>query len=89
MNVSLFLQAQEELELFLSEDHTFEEYCAEVVKYYQLQVEMPMNLEHTITMGIFDMHRGEFIGALVHSAKNLKEQLIVRMTQDYQEMCKR
>lgn len=50
---------------------------------------MPMNLEHTITMGIFDMHRGEFIGALVHSAKNLKELLIARMTQDYQEICKK
>jgi len=48
-----------------------------------------MNLEHTITMGIFEMQRGEFIGALVHSAKNLKEQLLARMTQDYQEMCKK
>ncbi|XP_034234713.1 dynein heavy chain 7, axonemal isoform X2 [Thrips palmi] len=82
-------EAQEELEVFLSEEHNFEEYCAEVKKYYKLQVEMPMNLEHTITMGIFDMHRAEFIGALVHSAKNLKEQLLARMTQDYQEMCKK
>lgn len=77
------------MEKFLSEEHTFEEFCTEVEKYYQLQIEMPMQIEHTITMGIFDMQRGEFISALVHSAKNLKEQLLARMTQDYQEMCKK
>jgi dynein heavy chain len=83
-----FLQAQEEVEKFLAEDHTFDEYKVQVALYDSLMKEIPIQLAHVITMGLFEMHREELISTMVTQARNLRDQLIARLTRDYQNLCK-
>lgn len=49
---------------------------------------IPIELEHVIKMGLFEMHREDLISTLVAQAKNLRDQLTARLTKDYQAMCK-
>lgn len=51
-------------------------------------VEIPIELSHVITMGLFEMHREELIGTMVTQAKFLRDQLLSRLTKDYQTLCK-
>jgi len=84
----IFFQAQEALDAFLEQDHVLEEFAQEVQKYHDLETEIPFIFQHTVTMGIFEMHREDFVAILAQSAKNLKEQVLTRMTQNYQKNCK-
>lgn len=71
---------------FLNADpeKTFEEYCAESVKYVELAREIPSRLEGTIVIGMYQMQRGELIIALIGAATRLANTLLRRMTEDYQ-----
>lgn len=81
-------EAQEEVEKFLSEEHTFDEYVEKILYYKEIQDNIPIRMQHVITMGMYDMHREELIKTLVSAAEALGEMLITRCTKDYQNMCK-
>lgn len=81
-------EAQEEVEKFLSEEHTFDEYVDKILYYKEIQDNIPIRMEHVITMGMYDMHREELIKTLVSAAEALKDLMIARCTKDYQTMCK-
>ncbi|KAI5631027.1 dynein heavy chain and region d6 of dynein motor domain-containing protein [Phthorimaea operculella] len=69
-------------------EKTFEHYCDESLKYYDLSKEIPVVLENTIIEGMFKMQRGDLILALKQSATKLANQLFKKMTDDYQRMMK-
>lgn len=77
-----------EVEKFINGERTFEEYCAEAVKYVQLAAEIPSKLEGTIVIGMFQMQRGELITSLKSAATRLANTLLRRMTEDYQTTIK-
>lgn len=65
-------------------EKSFEEYCAESVKYVELAKEIPSKLEGIIVIGMFQMQRGELINSLRSAATRLANTLLRRMTEDYQ-----
>ncbi|CAB3230574.1 unnamed protein product [Arctia plantaginis] len=77
-------QSMEEVQTFLNSEKTFEDYCAEAVKYVELAREIPSKLEGTIVIGMFQMQRGELITSLRTGATRLANTLLRRMTEDYQ-----
>ncbi|KAI4465685.1 dynein axonemal heavy chain 7-related [Holotrichia oblita] len=81
-------EAVEEVEKFLSGEHTFDDYVEKILYYKEIQDNIPTKMEHVITMGMYDMHREELIKTLVGAAEALKEMLLTRCTKDYQNMCK-
>lgn len=81
-------QAQELIDKFLAEEHTFDDYKQQVAIYDSLTKEIPIQLAHVVTMGLFEMHREELINTMVSQAKSLRDQLITRLTRDYQNLCK-
>lgn len=81
-------QAQEELDKFLSGEHSFEEYKEKVAMYDSLYKNIPIEIPHVITMGLFEIHRDELINTMVTQAKSFRDQLISRLTRDYQALCK-
>lgn len=76
------------MDKFLAEDHTFDEFKQQVAIYDTLMKEIPIQLAHVVTMGLFEMHREELINTMVSQAKNMRDQLISRLTRDYQNLCK-
>lgn len=76
------------MENFINSDpeKTFEEYCAESVKYVELAREIPSKLEGTIVIGMFRMQRGDLITSFRGAATRLANTLLRRMTEDYQNM---
>lgn len=81
-------EALEDVEKFLSGDHSFDDYVERILYYKEIQDNIPTKMEHVITMGMYDMHREELIKTLVGAAEALKEMLLTRCTKDYQNMCK-
>lgn len=87
MNMNI-LQAQEELDKFLSVEHPFEEFVPLILKYHNLAQEIPCKAEHVVTMGMYEMRRDDLIHTMVSQAQDLRKQLLVRMTHDYQALCR-
>lgn len=87
-NNNVVLQSMEEVQTFLNGENTFEDYCAEAVKYVELAREIPSKLEGTIVIGMFQMQRGELITSLRTGASRLANTLLRRMTEDYQTKVK-
>ncbi|KAF9409411.1 hypothetical protein HW555_011235, partial [Spodoptera exigua] len=84
------LRSQSKVDAFINSDpvKTFEEFCAEAVKYVELAKEIPSKLEGTIVIGMFQMQRGELINSLRSAATRMANTLLKRMTEDYQLMIK-
>ncbi|XP_050670474.1 dynein axonemal heavy chain 7-like [Leptidea sinapis] len=81
-------ESSSEVEEFVQSipEKSFEEYCAEAVKYVNIAREIPSKLEGTIVIGMFQMQRGDLISSLRGAATKLANQLLRRMTEDYQNM---
>jgi hypothetical protein len=82
------MQAQEELDKFLSVEHPFEEFVPLILKYHGLAQEIPCKAEHAVKMGMYEMHRDELIQAMVRQAQDLRDQLLTCMTHNYQALCR-
>lgn len=76
------------METFLGEEHTFEEYVEMILGLKETGVNIPLKMEHVITIGMYDMHRPELIKALCSAEEQLREMLLERMSKDYQFKCK-
>ncbi|PSN56752.1 Dynein heavy chain 7 [Blattella germanica] len=81
-------EAQEAVNEFLSTEHPFEDFVPLVLNYHQLSLDIPCKVDHTVTMGMYEMHREDLIDTLVSQARFFRDQLLARMTHDYQTLCK-
>jgi hypothetical protein len=82
------MQAQEELDNFLSMEHPFEDFVPLILNYHELAQEIPCRAEHVVIMGMYEMRRDDLIQAMVRQAQDLRDQLLARMVCDYQTLCK-
>jgi hypothetical protein len=82
------MQAQEELDKFLSVEHPFEEFVPLILRYHNLAQEILCKAEHVVTVGMYEMRRVDLIHTMVSQAQDLRKQLLVRMTYDYQTLCR-
>uniref|UniRef100_A0A6Q2WPZ0 Dynein axonemal heavy chain 7 n=1 Tax=Esox lucius TaxID=8010 RepID=A0A6Q2WPZ0_ESOLU len=82
-------QAQEDVEQFLSEQHSFPEIMSEVSRYQQLAEEIQYSSSKVVRLGMFEVHSHELILGLLRRAEGLRHQLVTRMLEDHQEMNKK
>lgn len=91
-------EAEEEINaiLALKDDGTdeaksekyFQDYVTKILKYKEISEEIPIQKEHVVNVGMYEIHREELIDVLVTAATDFKEKLISRCTKDYQTKCK-
>lgn len=75
------------MEKFLSENHTFEEYAAQVEYYSHLAKTITIEMIQTTKLGLFEIHCGDLIQALVRRTESSREKLLNRMTKEEQDLC--
>jgi len=76
-------QAQNEIDTFLSTEHTIDEYKKYVINYHTIALEIPVAVSSDIEVGIFEVHRNDTIKALCKQAEKLKNMIVSRMTCTY------
>ncbi|XP_076459412.1 dynein axonemal heavy chain 7-like [Babylonia areolata] len=85
-NFLITKQAEADVDQFISEDnHSFEEYCKEVVKYQRLVDEISYSSEKVLRLGMFEVHCDELIRSLAKRAESLRSKLMLKMCRDHQE----
>ncbi|XP_031440303.1 dynein axonemal heavy chain 7 [Clupea harengus] len=77
-------QAEEDVEQFLREKHSFQEMMMEVTRYQQMADEITFNCVKVVRLGMFTVHSTELINALVKRAEALRQKLINRMLEEHQ-----
>nr|XP_029135329.1 dynein heavy chain 7, axonemal [Labrus bergylta] len=81
-------QAEEDVEHFLSEQHSFQEVMAEVMHYQELADQIQYTSCKVVFLGMFEVQSHKLIHSLVKHAQDLQQRLIARMLQDHQELNK-
>ncbi|KAL3855114.1 hypothetical protein ACJMK2_014343, partial [Sinanodonta woodiana] len=84
-NFLISKQAEADVEQFLKETHTFDEYKKEVQKYSKLVEEITYNSVKILRLGMFEIHCDEMIRTLSKRADALNTRLLGRMAKDHQE----
>jgi dynein heavy chain len=79
-------KAEEELERFLNEEHTFAECEREVKRYQRLVKEITYNTEKVVRIGMFEVHCEELIKTLARRAENILNKLLERMLNEHFEI---
>ena len=82
-------KAEDEVDTFLKEDHSFNEYEKEVKKYQRLVKEITYNSQKIARVGMFELHCEELIGSLAKRASSLLNKLIERMLNEHFETNKK
>uniref|UniRef100_A0AAQ5XFX9 EF-hand domain-containing protein n=1 Tax=Amphiprion ocellaris TaxID=80972 RepID=A0AAQ5XFX9_AMPOC len=82
-------QAEEDVEQFLSEQHSFQEIVAEVKHYQQLADQIQYTPCKVVHFGTFEVRSHKFIHSLVKRAQELQQKLVTRMLQDHQDINKK
>lgn len=78
-------QAEADVEQFLQEEHSFDDYAREVRKYHRLVDEISYNSAKVTRLGMFEVHCDELIRGLSKRADATCSKLLVRMSTDHQE----
>eukprot|EP00058_Branchiostoma_floridae_P012957 XP_002598445.1 hypothetical protein BRAFLDRAFT_83261 [Branchiostoma floridae] len=78
-------QAEQDVDQFLAETHSFPEYAQEVKKYQDLIDDITYNSRKVIRLGMFELHCDELIRGLAKRAETLMNKLLQRMSRDHQE----
>ncbi len=87
-NQPLSKQAEEEVDLFLKEEHSFGDYEKEVKKYNRLIDEIQYKSRKIIRVGMFELHCDELIKTLSKRAENCMNKLLEKMSKDHFEINK-
>ncbi|XP_067372006.1 dynein axonemal heavy chain 7 isoform X2 [Channa argus] len=82
-------QADEDVEQFLSEQHSFHEILTEVVHYQKLADQIQYTLCKVVRLGIFEVQSHKLIHSLIERAQKLQQKLATRMLKDHQEINKK
>uniref|UniRef100_A0A3B4YVU2 Dynein axonemal heavy chain 7 n=1 Tax=Seriola lalandi dorsalis TaxID=1841481 RepID=A0A3B4YVU2_SERLL len=82
-------RAEEDVEQFLSEQHSFQEIMVEVVHYQQLADQIQYTSCKVVRLGMFEVQSHKLIQSLVKLAQDLQQRLITRMLQNHQELNKK
>ncbi|XP_026109897.1 LOW QUALITY PROTEIN: dynein heavy chain 7, axonemal-like [Carassius auratus] len=78
-------QAEEDVNQFLQEQHSFQELMMEVTRYQQLADEIQYNTLKVVRLGMFEVHSHDLVRALVKRAEGLLHKLVTHMLQGHQE----
>jgi dynein heavy chain len=76
-------KADEEVETFLREEHTFNEYERQVKAYQRLVKEISYNTAKVERVGMFELHCDEMIRTLAKRAESLLHKLLDRMLTEH------
>ena len=82
-------KAEDEIDSFLKEDHSFNEYEKDVKKYQKLVKEITFSSHKIVRVGMFELHCEELIGSLAKRASSLLNKLIDRMLNEHFEINKK
>uniref|UniRef100_A0A8D0ADE4 Dynein axonemal heavy chain 7 n=1 Tax=Sander lucioperca TaxID=283035 RepID=A0A8D0ADE4_SANLU len=82
-------QAEEDVDQFLSEQHSFQEIMVEVVHYQQLADQIQYTSSKVVRLGMFEVQSHKLVHSLVKRAQELQQKLVTRMLQDHQEINKK
>ena len=78
-------KAEEEVDAFLKDEHSFNEYEREVKKYQRLVKEITYGSHRVVRVGMFELHCDELIRSLSKRAEVLTTKLLDRMLADHFE----
>jgi dynein heavy chain len=81
-------KADEEVEQFLREDHSFNEYERELKKYQRLSKEIIYHSQKIVRVGMFELHCDELIRSLSKRAEHLMNKLLEKMLTEHFELNK-
>lgn len=76
-------KADEELEKFLKEEHSTNDYEREVKKYQRLVKEITYSPAKVVRVGMFELHCDELIRTLAKRAEHILNKLLERMLKDH------
>lgn len=76
-------QAQKEIDEFLSIEHTLDDYKKYVANYHKIALDIPVNINPELVVGIFEVRRSDTIKTLCKQAEKLKNMIVGRMTNTY------
>ncbi|XP_061547478.1 dynein axonemal heavy chain 7 isoform X6 [Phycodurus eques] len=79
-------EAEEAMERFLGEEHTFQELMNEVINYQQLIDQIQYTSRKVVSLGMFEVQSHKLIQALVTRASDLQQKLVSRMLQGHQDI---
>ncbi|XP_067686354.1 dynein axonemal heavy chain 7-like [Haliotis asinina] len=82
-------QAETDVDEFMKEEHSFDDYAKEVARFHHLTEEISFNSRKVLRLGMFEVHCDELIRALTKRADTLRSRLLVRMCKDHQEANKK
>jgi len=75
--------AKKEVEIFLSKNHTFEEYKNAIVKYHDISSGILADIRPTANIGAFQIDFSEIINTLHKQSNTLKNNIIDHMKSTY------
>nr|XP_045723438.1 dynein axonemal heavy chain 7 [Mirounga angustirostris] len=79
-------KAEQDVDAFLEENHSYEKIIQEIRKYQKLIEEIQYTSRKTVRLGMFEMRCEELIRALVKRAEIICGKLIAKMFRDHQEV---
>lgn len=77
------MQWQEEVDRFLRTKQSYDELVARVTELHELSQTIPCDTWLVVDAGLFEVHRGPLVVALVQAAIALRDQLLTHMRVDH------
>ena len=82
-------KAELDVDQFLREEHSFNEYERELKKYQRLTKDITYNSHKVVRVGMFELHCDELIRSLAKRSENLMNKLLDRMLSEHFEYNKK